>query len=233
MCVCVIFLSFQDGVGEHWGDAGHVVRDRRHVSVPSHGHGGCLGVCQLPQLQWDRSGEEHVVRRPNEAVPASRCVNQYCSLFAVFAVYPSYLSDYVKGLCKSFHSGDIYDYTYLYLDSVAPNNITRYKPAEPPSHLTQLKPPGFFSVCCVAVRNCLECRQRQRDRSCKSSLTSSKSQDSLYSASTTSKVTHAHTKYADLVHSAQNTWHRNMNTSDTRVFLPSLFSRIQTDFCRM
>uniref|UniRef100_A0A674MNB7 Neurobeachin a n=1 Tax=Takifugu rubripes TaxID=31033 RepID=A0A674MNB7_TAKRU len=42
-------------------------------------------------------------------------------------------------------------------------------------------------VCCVAVRNCLECRQRQRDRSCKSSLTSSKSQDSLYSASTTSK----------------------------------------------
>uniref|UniRef100_A0A665VYM3 Neurobeachin n=1 Tax=Echeneis naucrates TaxID=173247 RepID=A0A665VYM3_ECHNA len=43
-------------------------------------------------------------------------------------------------------------------------------------------------VCCVAVRNCLECRQRQRDRSCKSSLTSSKSQDSLHSASTTSKV---------------------------------------------
>uniref|UniRef100_A0A669EHI5 Neurobeachin a n=1 Tax=Oreochromis niloticus TaxID=8128 RepID=A0A669EHI5_ORENI len=43
-------------------------------------------------------------------------------------------------------------------------------------------------VCCVAVRNCLECRQRQRDRSCKSSLTSSKSQDSLHSASTASKV---------------------------------------------
>uniref|UniRef100_A0A4W6FBE7 Neurobeachin n=1 Tax=Lates calcarifer TaxID=8187 RepID=A0A4W6FBE7_LATCA len=42
-------------------------------------------------------------------------------------------------------------------------------------------------VCCVAVRNCLECRQRQRERSCKSSLTSSKSQDSLHSASTTSK----------------------------------------------
>uniref|UniRef100_A0AAQ4PAI8 Neurobeachin a n=1 Tax=Gasterosteus aculeatus aculeatus TaxID=481459 RepID=A0AAQ4PAI8_GASAC len=42
-------------------------------------------------------------------------------------------------------------------------------------------------VCCVAVRNCLECRQRQRDRSCKSSLTSSKSQDSLHSASTTGK----------------------------------------------
>uniref|UniRef100_A0A8C9ZXE1 Neurobeachin n=1 Tax=Sander lucioperca TaxID=283035 RepID=A0A8C9ZXE1_SANLU len=48
-------------------------------------------------------------------------------------------------------------------------------------------------VCCVAVRNCLECRQRQRDRSCKSSLTSSKSQDSLHSASTTSKVPHTHT----------------------------------------
>uniref|UniRef100_A0A665VYT7 Neurobeachin n=1 Tax=Echeneis naucrates TaxID=173247 RepID=A0A665VYT7_ECHNA len=56
-------------------------------------------------------------------------------------------------------------------------------------------------VCCVAVRNCLECRQRQRDRSCKSSLTSSKSQDSLHSASTTSKVpatyTHTHAKDPD------------------------------------
>lgn len=49
------------------------------------------------------------------------------------------------------------------------------------------------SVCCVAVRNCLECRQRQRDRSCKSSLTSSKSQDSLlHSASTASKVAHTY-----------------------------------------
>uniref|UniRef100_A0AAQ5Y7Z0 Neurobeachin n=1 Tax=Amphiprion ocellaris TaxID=80972 RepID=A0AAQ5Y7Z0_AMPOC len=47
-------------------------------------------------------------------------------------------------------------------------------------------------VCCVAVRNCLECRQRQRDRSCKSSLTSSKSQDSLHSASTASKVPQTH-----------------------------------------
>uniref|UniRef100_A0A8K9VF85 Neurobeachin n=1 Tax=Oncorhynchus mykiss TaxID=8022 RepID=A0A8K9VF85_ONCMY len=39
-------------------------------------------------------------------------------------------------------------------------------------------------VCCVAVRNCLECRQRQRDRGCfsKSNLPSSKSQDSLQSA---------------------------------------------------
>ncbi|XP_019725061.1 neurobeachin a isoform X2 [Hippocampus comes] len=35
-------------------------------------------------------------------------------------------------------------------------------------------------VCCMAVRNCLECRQRQRDRNCKSSLTSSKSHDSLH-----------------------------------------------------
>ncbi|XP_054611914.1 neurobeachin a isoform X3 [Dunckerocampus dactyliophorus] len=42
-------------------------------------------------------------------------------------------------------------------------------------------------VCCVAVRNCLECRQRQRDRNCKSSLSGSKSQDSLHSASTASK----------------------------------------------
>uniref|UniRef100_A0A8K9Y083 Neurobeachin n=1 Tax=Oncorhynchus mykiss TaxID=8022 RepID=A0A8K9Y083_ONCMY len=41
-------------------------------------------------------------------------------------------------------------------------------------------------VCCVAVRNCLECRQRQRDRGCfsKSNLPSSKSQDSLQSVIT-------------------------------------------------
>ncbi|XP_028976570.2 neurobeachin a isoform X9 [Esox lucius] len=45
-------------------------------------------------------------------------------------------------------------------------------------------------VCCVAVRNCLECRQRQRDRGCvsKSNLpTSSKSQDSLQSSAAASK----------------------------------------------
>ncbi|OCT96018.1 hypothetical protein XELAEV_18013708mg [Xenopus laevis] len=34
-------------------------------------------------------------------------------------------------------------------------------------------------VCCVAVRNCLECRQRQRERGSKPSLGSSKVQDSL------------------------------------------------------
>uniref|UniRef100_A0A9J7XWH7 Neurobeachin n=1 Tax=Cyprinus carpio carpio TaxID=630221 RepID=A0A9J7XWH7_CYPCA len=39
-------------------------------------------------------------------------------------------------------------------------------------------------VCCVAVRNCLECRQRQRDRSLKSTLSSSKSQEGLQSVST-------------------------------------------------
>uniref|UniRef100_A0A7N8YHK3 Neurobeachin n=1 Tax=Mastacembelus armatus TaxID=205130 RepID=A0A7N8YHK3_9TELE len=55
-------------------------------------------------------------------------------------------------------------------------------------------------VCCVAVRNCLECRQRQRDRSCKSSLTSSKSQDSLHSASTSSKVPHIHTNQTHIRH---------------------------------
>ncbi|XP_060682127.1 neurobeachin a isoform X2 [Hemiscyllium ocellatum] len=36
-------------------------------------------------------------------------------------------------------------------------------------------------VCCVAVRNCLECRQRQRDRMSKISLTSTKPQESLQS----------------------------------------------------
>uniref|UniRef100_A0A8C1SNX4 Neurobeachin n=1 Tax=Cyprinus carpio TaxID=7962 RepID=A0A8C1SNX4_CYPCA len=44
-------------------------------------------------------------------------------------------------------------------------------------------------VCCVAVRNCLECRQRQRDRSLKSTLSSSKSQEGLQSVSTASKTT--------------------------------------------
>ena len=37
---------------------------------------------------------------------------------------------------------------------------------------------SFFKiVCCVAVRNCLECRQRQRDRGNKSSHGSSKPQE--------------------------------------------------------
>uniref|UniRef100_A0A673NIL8 Neurobeachin n=1 Tax=Sinocyclocheilus rhinocerous TaxID=307959 RepID=A0A673NIL8_9TELE len=44
-------------------------------------------------------------------------------------------------------------------------------------------------VCCVAVRNCLECRQRQRDRSLKSTLSSSKSQEGLQSVSMASKTT--------------------------------------------
>ncbi|XP_049599067.1 neurobeachin a isoform X18 [Syngnathus scovelli] len=40
-------------------------------------------------------------------------------------------------------------------------------------------------VCCVAVRNCLECRLRQRDRNCKSA--GSKSQDGLHAAGAPSK----------------------------------------------
>ncbi|XP_043114589.1 neurobeachin isoform X3 [Puntigrus tetrazona] len=44
-------------------------------------------------------------------------------------------------------------------------------------------------VCCVAVRNCLECRQRQRDRCLKSTLSSSKSQEGLQSVSTACKTT--------------------------------------------
>nr|XP_056714497.1 neurobeachin isoform X2 [Euleptes europaea] len=45
-------------------------------------------------------------------------------------------------------------------------------------------------VCCVAVRNCLECRQRQRDRVNKSSLISSKTQETLQgiSSATTAKT---------------------------------------------
>ncbi|XP_076876338.1 neurobeachin a isoform X5 [Brachyhypopomus gauderio] len=43
-------------------------------------------------------------------------------------------------------------------------------------------------VCCVAVRNCLECRQRQRDRGSKSSLPISKTQESLQSAASKSTI---------------------------------------------
>ncbi|XP_032075704.1 neurobeachin isoform X2 [Thamnophis elegans] len=45
-------------------------------------------------------------------------------------------------------------------------------------------------VCCVAVRNCLECRQRQREKINKSSLICSKTQDTLQgiSATTTAKT---------------------------------------------
>ncbi|XP_069496706.1 neurobeachin isoform X2 [Ambystoma mexicanum] len=39
-------------------------------------------------------------------------------------------------------------------------------------------------VCCVAVRNCLECRQRQRERGNKSSLASSKTQENLQNITT-------------------------------------------------
>uniref|UniRef100_A0A8C1IS75 Neurobeachin n=1 Tax=Cyprinus carpio TaxID=7962 RepID=A0A8C1IS75_CYPCA len=40
-------------------------------------------------------------------------------------------------------------------------------------------------VCCVAVRNCLECRQRQRDRGSKTSLPISKTQENLQTAAST------------------------------------------------
>ncbi|XP_029458549.1 neurobeachin isoform X2 [Rhinatrema bivittatum] len=43
-------------------------------------------------------------------------------------------------------------------------------------------------VCCVAVRNCLECRQRQRERGNKSSLTSSKTQEILQSVAATTAI---------------------------------------------
>ncbi|KAM4627885.1 neurobeachin-like isoform 2-T2 [Polymixia lowei] len=43
-------------------------------------------------------------------------------------------------------------------------------------------------VCCVAVRNCLECRQRQRDRGTKSSIPNSKTHENLHSGVATSKI---------------------------------------------
>uniref|UniRef100_A0A8C1LMD9 Neurobeachin a n=1 Tax=Cyprinus carpio TaxID=7962 RepID=A0A8C1LMD9_CYPCA len=43
-------------------------------------------------------------------------------------------------------------------------------------------------VCCVAVRNCLECRQRQRDRGSKTSLPISKTQENLQTAASASKT---------------------------------------------
>ncbi|KAG9348462.1 hypothetical protein JZ751_002197 [Albula glossodonta] len=42
-------------------------------------------------------------------------------------------------------------------------------------------------MCCVAVRNCLECRQRQRDRTTKSSIPNSKTQENLQNVSSASK----------------------------------------------
>ncbi|KAJ8404707.1 hypothetical protein AAFF_G00335700 [Aldrovandia affinis] len=42
-------------------------------------------------------------------------------------------------------------------------------------------------VCCVAVRNCLECRQRQRDRTTKSSIPNSKTQENLQNVPPASK----------------------------------------------
>lgn len=46
-----------------------------------------------------------------------------------------------------------------------------------------------FVVCCVAVRNCLECRQRHRDRGNKSSIpNNNKTQEILLNAATSSKV---------------------------------------------
>lgn len=65
-------LLVLDGVGEHRGDAGHVLRDRHHLPVPSHGHGRRVGVLQLPQLQRDRGWEEHVLRWPDASVPPTR-----------------------------------------------------------------------------------------------------------------------------------------------------------------
>ncbi|XP_051521563.1 neurobeachin-like isoform X1 [Myxocyprinus asiaticus] len=44
-------------------------------------------------------------------------------------------------------------------------------------------------VCCVAVRNCLECRQRQRNRGLKSTPSSSKSQEGMQSVSTICQTT--------------------------------------------
>ncbi|XP_051539342.1 neurobeachin-like isoform X1 [Myxocyprinus asiaticus] len=43
-------------------------------------------------------------------------------------------------------------------------------------------------VCCVAVRNCLECRQRQRERGSKTSLPISKTQENLQTAVAASKT---------------------------------------------
>ncbi len=45
------------------------------------------------------------------------------------------------------------------------------------------------AVCCVAVRSCLECRQRHRDRGNKSSIPNNhKTQEILLNAVTSSKV---------------------------------------------
>uniref|UniRef100_A0A8C4VB40 Neurobeachin n=1 Tax=Falco tinnunculus TaxID=100819 RepID=A0A8C4VB40_FALTI len=57
-------------------------------------------------------------------------------------------------------------------------------------------------VCCVAVRNCLECRQRQRERVNKTSLISSKTQDALQgvTAAAATKVTHSSVTSSNDIH---------------------------------
>lgn len=86
MCLFVFFfppLPLPDGAGEHRGDTGHVFGDGGHLPVSSHGHGGRVGVCQLPQLQRDRGGEEHVVRGADEAMSPPGCVLKVFKLFIV------------------------------------------------------------------------------------------------------------------------------------------------------
>ena len=55
-------------------------------------------------------------------------------------------------------------------------------------YYTLINPLPVLPVCCVAVRNCLDCRQRQRDRGSMSSLPISKTQENLQSAASASKV---------------------------------------------
>lgn len=70
LTICPVCVSTHlDGAGEHRGDAGHVVGDGHHLLVSPDGDGGRAGLLQLAQLQRDRGREEHVLRRPHEAVP--------------------------------------------------------------------------------------------------------------------------------------------------------------------
>ncbi len=72
MWLVSFLLPVQDGVGQHWGNTGHVLWDRHHFPVPPYGHGGRVGVLQLPQLQWDRGWEEHVLWWSDASVPQTR-----------------------------------------------------------------------------------------------------------------------------------------------------------------
>lgn len=70
----------------------------------------------------------------------------------------------------------------IYFAAIWPSEVTAFLFA--PCVCVSLSP-----VCCVAVKDCLECRQRQRDRGNKSTAPNNyKTQDLMLNAVTSTKV---------------------------------------------